>query len=552
MSFLSLQSIMDENLLPFILLVFSIWLLFFFRKHKTSKKPNLPRGPRGLPFIGNLYQLDGSTLCLKLYELSKSYGPIFSLQLGSRPALVISSPELAKEVMKTHDLEFCGRPSLISSMKFSYNGLDMAFSPYRDYWRHTRKISIIHFLSLKRVLMFSPIRKYEVTQLVKKIRENAGCSKVTNLHELLTCLTSSIVCRTALGRRYEDEGIEISMFHGLLKEAQELIVSTFYTDYIPFVGGVIDKLTGLMGRLEKMFKVLDGFYQNVIDEHLDPQRNKLTDQEDIIDALLQLKNDPSFSMDLTPAHIKPIIMGSKEHKLLSRIKLYINLVQIIFVAIVNYLIKFLIMDYSFICESQNIILAGTDTSAAAVVWAMTALMKNPRVMKKAQEEIRNVYGGKDFIEEEDIEKLPYLKAVIKETMRLYPPLPLLLQRETIKKCRIAGYEIPEKTLVYVNAWAVHRDPETWKEAEEFYPERFLDSTIDFRGYDFELIPFGTGRRICPGIHMGIITVQLVLANLLYSFDWEMPHGIKSEDIDTHMLPGLIQHKKNPLCLVPIC
>ncbi|RDY06017.1 Cytochrome P450 71B37, partial [Mucuna pruriens] len=180
---------------------------------------------------------------------------------------------------------------------------------------------------------------------------------------------------------------------------------------------------------------------------------------------------------------------------------------------------------------------------------MTALMKNPRVMKKAQEEIRNMFGGKGFIEEDDIQKLPYLKAVIKETMRLYPPVPLLLPRESVKRCSIAGYEIPEKTIVYVNAWAVHRDPKTWKEPEEFYPERFLDSEIDFRGCDFELIPFGSGRRICPGMHMGIITVELVLSNLLYSFDWEMPQGMKREDIDTQMLPGYVQHKKNPLCLV---
>lgn len=207
------------------------------------------------------------------------------------------------------------------------------------------------------------------------------------------------------------------------------------------------------------------------------------------------------------------------------------------------------MNFCLFFVNQNMILAGTDTIAAAVVWAMTALMQNPRVMKKAQEEIENGFGGKDFIEENDIEKLPYLKAVIKETMRLYPPLPLLVERETIKKCSIREYEIPEKTLVYVNAWAVHRDPETWKEPEEFYPERFLNSKIDFRGYDYELIPFGVGRRICPGIHMGVITMELVLANLLHSFDWEMPQGMERDDIDTDMLPGLVQHKKNPLILV---
>ncbi|KAK7395639.1 hypothetical protein VNO78_16203 [Psophocarpus tetragonolobus] len=499
---LYLSSFMEQNILTFVLLALPILLLFFIKNKKPS---TFPPGPRGLPIIGNLHQFDSSTICVKLYELSKKHGPIFSLQLGSRPTIVISSPKLAKEIMKTHDLEFCGRPSLIGSMKFSYNGLDMAFSPYRDYWRHTRKLSIIHFLSLKRVLMFSSIRKQEVTQLVKKITQHGSSSKVTNLHELLMCLTSAIVCRTALGRRFEEEGVETSMFHGLLKEAQDLVASNFYTDYVPFVGGVVDKISGLLGRLEKIFKVLDGFYQNVIDEHLDPQRKMLSNEEDIIDVLLQLKNHRSFSMDLTPDHIKPLMM--------------------------------------------NIILAGTDTIAAAVVWAMTALMKNERAMKKGQEEIRSMFGGKDFIEEEDIEKLPYLKAVIKETMRLYPPLPLLLHRETIKKCNIGGYEIPDKTLVYVNAWAVHRDPETWNEPEEFYPERFMDSKIDFRGYDFELIPFGTGRRICPGIHMGVITVEVVLANLLFSFDWEMPHGMKREDIDTDMLPGVIQHKKNPLCLV---
>jgi len=291
-----------------VLVAFSILLLFLFRKHKRSEKQTLPPGPRGLPFIGNLHLLESSTLCLKLSELSKKYGDIFSLQLGSRAAIVVSSPKLAKEVMKTHDLQNCGRPSLICSMKISYNGLDMIFSPYRDYWRHTRKLSIIHFLSLKRVLMFSSVRKDEVIRLVKKITQHASCSKVTDLHALLTCLTTAIVCRTALGRRYEEEGIESSMFHGLFKEAQELVSATFYTDYIPLVGGVIDKLSGMTGRLEKMCNLLDTFYQNAIDEHLDPERKNLTKEEDIIDALLQLKNDPSFSMDLTPAHIKPLMM----------------------------------------------------------------------------------------------------------------------------------------------------------------------------------------------------------------------------------------------------
>ena len=180
---------------------------------------------------------------------------------------------------------------------------------------------------------------------------------------------------------------------------------------------------------------------------------------------------------------------------------------------------------------------------------MTALIKNPRVMKKVQEEIRSVGGNKDFIDEEDIQKLPYFKAVIKETLRLHLPAPLLAPRETNEKCLINGFEIPAKTLVCVNAWAIHRDLETWKDPEEFYPERFLNNAIDFRGQDFELIPFSAGRRLCPGLHMAIVALDLILANLLYSFDWGFPLGVKKEDIDTEVLPELTQHKKNPLCLV---
>ncbi|XP_004490657.1 6,7,8-trihydroxycoumarin synthase [Cicer arietinum] len=493
-------------MLPLALLAFALLLFFFFKKHKTSKKPNLPPGPKGLPLIGNLHQLDSSVLGVDFHELSKKYGSLVFLKLGSRQTLVVSSAKMAKEVMKTHDIEFCNRPALTSHMKFSYNGLDQVFAPYREYWRHTKKFSFIHFLSVKRVSMYYSVRKFEVTQFMKKISEHASSNKAMNLHELLTCLTSTIVCRTAFGRRYEKEGIERSMFHDLLKEIQELTISFFYTDYLPFIGKIVDKFTGMTSRLERTFKSLDVFFQSVVDEHLDPERKKLPPNEmDVIDSLIQLKNDPYWSMDLTSDHIKPLIM--------------------------------------------NMLFAATDTIAAVVVWTMTALMKNPRVMQKVQDEIRKAYKGKGFIEEEDAKKLPYLNAVIKESMRLYPILPILLPRETMKKCNIDGYEIPDKTLVFVNAWAIHRDPETWKNPEEFYPERFLDSHIDFKGQDFELIPFGSGRRICPGLNMAVATVELVLANLLYLFDWEMPEGVKSEDIDIDGLPGLIKHKKHPLYLV---
>ena len=198
---------------------------------------------------------------------------------------------------------------------------------------------------------------------------------------------------------------------------------------------------------------------------------------------------------------------------------------------------------------QNIFNGGADTGAASIVWAMTALMKNPTVLKKVQEEVRNLVGKKGKVDEDDIHSLPYLKAMIKETMRLYPPAPLLVPHKTMQRCVIDGFEIQPQTVVYINAWAIARDPESWENPEEFLPERFLGSDIDFRGQNFELIPFGAGRRGCPGMNLAVATVELALANLLYSFDWELPDGMKKEDVDTDVLPGLTMHRKNALYLV---
>ncbi|MED6170196.1 hypothetical protein PIB30_028582 [Stylosanthes scabra] len=478
-------------------------LFFLFQKQRTLKNKALPPGPRGLPIIGNLHQLDNSSLYLQLFELSKKYGPIFSLQLGLKPAIIISSPKLAEEALKNHDREFSGRPSLIGPQKLTYNGLSMSFSPYNQYWREIRKTFVAHILSSKRVSSFSSIRTFEVKQWIKKISSHASSKKVTNLNEMLTSLTSTIICRIAFGRRYEDEGVERSRFHDLLNEFQAMLASFFVSDYIPFLGW-IDRLNGMHARLDRTFKELDKFYQEVIDEHMDPNRDT-SNGEDIIDVLLQLKKNQSLSVDFTIDHIKALFM--------------------------------------------DILLAATDTTAATSVWAMTALIKNSRVMKKVQEEVRYFGGQKNFIEEENIKKCSYLNAVIKETLRLYPAGPLLVPKETNEKCSINGYEIPSKTMVYVNAWAIHRDPEAWKDPYEFYPERFISNNLDFLGQNFELIPFGAGRRICPGIHMALASLDLILANLLYSFDWELPEGMTKEDIDTQVLPGLTQHKKNPLYLI---
>ncbi|XP_045828439.1 cytochrome P450 83B1-like [Trifolium pratense] len=482
-------------------IIFSLPL--FFLKRRTTTNAPYPPGPRGLPIIGNLHQLDSPILYLQFSKLSKIYGPLFSVKLGLRPAIVVSSAKIAKEIFKNNDHVFSNRPILYGQQKLSYNGLDIAFAQYSDFWRDIRKICVINIFTTKRVSSYSSIRKYEMKQMIKKISNHASSSAVTNLSELLTSLSSTIICRIAFGRRYEDEALEKSKFQGMMHDLEAMLTAFFVSDYIPFMGW-IDKLSGLRTRLDRIFKEMDEFYQDIIDEHLDPNR-KQSNEEVIVDVLLQLKKQQLFSIDLTFDHIKGVLM--------------------------------------------NMILAGTDTTSATTVWAMTALIKNPRVMKKVQEEIRSMGVKKDFLDEDDIQNFPYLKAVIKETLRLYLPGPLLVPRESREKCNIGGYQIPAKTILYVNAWAIQRDPDIWKNPEEFYPERFLESSINFNGQDFELIPFGSGRRICPGISMAIALVQIILANILYSFDWELPHGVVKEDIDDERGLGLTQYKKNHLCLV---
>lgn len=195
-------------------------------------------------------------------------------------------------------------------------------------------------------------------------------------------------------------------------------------------------------------------------------------------------------------------------------------------------------------------MAGSDTSASVLEWVVAEIMKSPRVMEKAQSEIREAFRGKETIHESDLDELNYLKLVIKETLRLHPPVPLLIPRECTKLTNIGGYEIPKKTKVMINAWALGRDPEYWSDAERFIPERFEGNSVDFRGNNFEYVPFGAGRRMCPGMTFGLASIMLPLALLLYHFNWELPNKMKPEDMDMVEHFGLVVGRENELRLIP--
>ncbi|XP_038893468.1 cytochrome P450 71B26-like isoform X3 [Benincasa hispida] len=301
---------------------------------------------------------------------------------------------------------------------------------------------------------------------------------------------------------------ECNHFNILEKRRAMVAIGTFAaTDFFPGVGWIIDRFNGVHGTLEKSFAEMDAIFQQVVDDRINFKATSGND-ENIVDVLLRMERDSSE---------------------LDGVKFTLDCV------------KALIMD---------IFLAGVETGETTIVWAMTELIRNPKVMKKLQDEIRSNIK-EDQVKESDLEKLKYLRIVMKEVLRLHPPVPLLLPRESMSHFQLNGYDIHPKTHIHVNVWAIGRDPESWTNPLEFFPERFMESNIDYKGQNFELIPFGAGRRICPGMNMAIITMELVLANMILCFNWKLPNGMKEEDVDMDEGIGLSASKKLPLRLVPI-
>ncbi|XP_031284873.1 cytochrome P450 71B10-like [Pistacia vera] len=491
------------------LILFPLLLVLLLKKIQSLKILNkrLPPSPPKLPVLGNLHQL-GELPHQSLRLLSNKYGPVMLLKLGRIPLTVISSAQAARDVLKNHDLDCCSRPPLTGTRKLTYNYLDMAFSPYSEHWREIRKICVLELFSLKRTQSFQFIREEETAFLINSISESSSSSSSVDLSEKLFALTGSIVFRMAFGKRFRGSKFDNHRFEELVHAAESVLGGFTANECFPYIGWIIDRLTSYHAKLERVFHELDTLFQQIIDDHLKPERSKQEVQEDFIDVMLKIEREETESR-LSKDHIKAVLL--------------------------------------------NMFLGGVDTSAITVIWAMAELAKNPRLMHKAQDEVRKCIGQKGRVTESDIDKLVYLKMIIKETLRLHPPAPLLIPREAISQFNVNGYNIYPKTLIQVNAWAIGRDPKYWNNPEEFSPERFMNNSIDLKGQNFEFLPFGSGRRSCPAMHMGLITSELALANLLYCFDWKLPNGMKEDDLNMDESAGvsLTVSKKIPLILVPV-
>ncbi|CAO2824747.1 unnamed protein product [Amaranthus hypochondriacus] len=408
---------------------------------------------------------------------------------------------MAREILKPHDLIFSSRPQLYAAKKLTYNYNNISFAPYGEYWMDVRKIAVSELFSTKRVNSFRTVRSEEVNLVMDSIMRCSSTKKHVNLSELMISLSNNVVCRVAFGMKFDGNGKEI------LNRAQCLLGELNIADYYPWFGWVINKFNGVDGRLDRNFRDLDEFYDQVIQQHLDCVIKSEGDDQDFVDVLLQIQmNDSGQTIRLNNNQIKGIL--------------------------------------------TDMFIAGTDTSASVLVWAMTELIRNPPLLEKVQQEVRQLVKGKQRVEETDIPQLKYIQLIIKETFRLHPPVPLLVPRETTSPCTIInGYKIPQKTRVLINAKAIGMDPNIWEcDPNEFNPDRFMGSSIDYKGHDFELIPFGVGRRGCPGLSFGVLLIELALANLLYCFDWSLPCGITKDDVDMEEAIGITTHKNIPLLL----
>ncbi|KAJ0989458.1 hypothetical protein J5N97_007814 [Dioscorea zingiberensis] len=512
---------MAENLrwpLPSLLLtlpLLPLLLLLLLLKHKKNQQRTrlrLPPGPPPLPIIGNLHQL-GSLPHLSLRRLAHQYGPIIHLSLGEIPTVVVSSARLAREVLRTHDLPLSSRPKIYSAMQLFYGCTDIAFAPYGPYWRQVRKLCILELLSAKRVESYSLFRAAEVERLVQRIQSSFGSA--LSLSKALGLYANGVLCRAAFGKDFLEGGeYERHGFQKMLEEYQVLLGGFSLGDFYPSLEW-INSVNGMKKRLKHTFGRFDAFFDEIIKDHLERRRERKGKDEvheeeeeeakDLVDVLLDVQSGGDLEMPLTMDNVKAVIL--------------------------------------------DMFAAGTDTTFITLDWGMTELIMNPRVMKKAQEEVRNIVGKRKFVLESDLPHLHYLKAVIKEIFRLHPPAPVLVPRESMEQVTIEGYQIPAKTRVFINAWAIGRDPESWENPEVFQPERFMNSSIDFKGQDFELIPFGAGRRGCPAITFGTVSVEIALAQLLHGFDWELPPGIRAQDLDMNEVFGITMHRISELFVV---
>nr|KYP69463.1 Cytochrome P450 76C4 [Cajanus cajan] len=475
--------------------------LLFPNRSKTNDK--LPPGPIGLPIVGNLHQL-GAKPHQTLASLANTYGPIMSLKLGQITTIVMSSVEMAKEVLLIHD-QFLSNRKIPDAMKgANHDEYGLPFIPVSHRWRDLRKLCNGLLFSNKNLVASEGLRRNKVKELLSDIHQSSLRGEAVDIGRLAFKTTINLLSNTIYSKDLVHSTNKAGEIKELVANIMKEVGRPNLADCFPVLK-VVDP-HGIRRRTGNYFWKLLTIFKSLVDQRL-KQRKDATycTKNDMLDAILNNGQDNNQEM-----------YKDKIERL-----------------------------------SVDLFVAGTDTITSTVEWAMAELLHNPNIMAKAKAELYRSIGKGKVVEESDIGKLPYLQAIVKETFRLHPAAPLLLPRQVEVELKMHGYTIPKGAQVLVNVWAIGRDPNLWDNPCLFSPERFLGSEIDFRGRSFELTPFGGGRRICPGLPLAIRLLFLMLGSLINSFDWELQGGVKPHDMNMDDKFGLTLEKAQPVLVVPI-
>ncbi|KDP31571.1 hypothetical protein JCGZ_14796 [Jatropha curcas] len=411
--------------------------------------------------------------------------------------MVISSPSAVEECLAKSDIVFANRPPFTLSKYVSYDNSTLSTSFYGHHWRNLRRIGMLEVFSSNRLNAFSGIRREEIKIFLKKLYDisSNGFAKV-ELKPLLMELTFNMIIRMIAGKRYYSEETtgkekeEAKQFKETIEETFEYAGASYLGDFLPILQWI--DYGGFLKRAERLGKRTDRLWQSFIDEH-----RKKEIKNTMISHLLSLQeSEPEYYTDEV--------------------------------------IKGLILD---------IVFGGTESTAITIEWAMSNLLNDPEVLEKAKKELDTKIDDKESLMDETVvSKSPYLQSIITETLRLHPPGPLLIPHLSSQECNVGGYSVEPNTMLLVNAWAVHRDPKLWDDAAKFKPERFESGTN--QGIEAnKLLPFGLGRRSCPGIGLANRVVGFGLGSLIQCFEWRR---VSDLEIDMSEGIGLTMPKAQPL------
>ncbi|XP_071904490.1 xanthotoxin 5-hydroxylase CYP82C4-like [Coffea arabica] len=474
-------------------------------KHKRAKdivqsvRNTAPEAPGALPFIGHLHHLGGQLpLARILGSMADKYGPTFSLRLGSRPAIVVSSWEMVKECFTMNDKTFASRPNTAVAKYMGNNNAIFALAPYGPYWRDVRKMVTLELLTNQRLEKLKHVRASEFDKWIRDLyslcskndRPDVDVPTKVVLNEWFELLTFNLILRMLVGRPFStssqgNDNSEDRRLKEAIKKMLYLGGVFVFSDVIPWIEWL--DIGGHIKSMKKAGKELDEVLGQWLQEHIQKAKQSHPESEAVHDFMdVMLSTIPETGE----------ISGHKRDAIIKS-------------------------------TTATLIMTGSESTAETLIWALSLLLNHPNILKIAQNELDVQVGKQRWIEEADIKNLSFLQAIVKETFRLYPPGPLSGPREATEDCYLGNFFVPKGARLIVNLWKLHRDPRIWSDPLEFKPERFLNShaNISLKGQSFEYIPFSSGRRMCPAVNYGMNVVQLTLARMLQAFDIATPMGM---------------------------